>query len=249
MWLSLEALRSNTMNEQVVEFFSKAPWTLNFKEQEFPTFNNDHELVNWLIYKSGLPYMPLMLPNAPYADMLEEALALEDLFIPHRSRGSPGWKSICLHGEEWNKTDYYTAYAENAGKQADEIAYRWTEIANRCPVTTQYFKEEFPNHNYQRLRYMWLDPQGYIEPHQDRTTHMLSPINVALNNPDGCIFRMKDRGDVPFSNAGNACLVDIGNIHSVWNNSTKPRIHIISHGTPTSTFSKIVADSFRELIK
>lgn len=237
------------MNEHIVEFFKDRAWTLNFKEQEFPTFNNDRELVNWLIYKSGLPYMPLELPNAPYADMLKEALALEDLYIAHRSYGSPGWKSICLHGEAWDKTDYYTVYPENAGKQADEIVYKWTEIAERCPVTTQYFKEEFPHNNYQRLRYMWLDPQGYVEPHQDRTTHMLSPINVALNNPDGCVFRMKDKGDVPFRNNGNACLVDIGNIHSVWNNSNTPRIHMISHGTPNDKFNKIVADSFRALIK
>jgi hypothetical protein len=237
-----------SMNETVLEFFKDEASTFNFKEQQVPTFKSDSELVQWLVYKSGWPYMPLELPGAPYAEMLKEALALEDLYIAHRSYGSPGWRSICLHGEAWNKTDYYTTYPENAGKQANDIVYKWTEIAERCPVTTQYFREEFPHHNYQRLRYMWLDPQGYIEPHQDRTEHFLSPINVALNNPKGCIFRMKDRGDVPFKETGNACLVDIGNIHSVWNNSTTPRIHMISHGIPRDTFNKIVADSFRKLI-
>lgn len=237
------------MNEEVIKFFEGQAWTFNFRELFVPKFNNDNELVSWLIHRSGLPYMPLVLPNAPYAEMLKEALALEDLFIPHRSYGSPGWKSLCLHGEAWDKTDYYTAYPENAGKQSNEIIYKWTEIAERCPVTTQYFKEEFPNYNYQRLRYMWLEPQGYIELHKDRDTHMLSPINVALNNPEGCIFRMEGKGDVPFNTKGNACLVDIGNMHSVWNNSNTPRIHMISHGVPTETFNKIVADSFRELIK
>jgi hypothetical protein len=237
------------MNEQVVEFFAATAWTFNFKEQAVPVTKSDRELVQWLVHKSGWPYLPLELPGAPYADMLAEALSLEDLFIAHRSYGSPGWRSICLHGEAWNKTDYFTAYPENAGRTANDIVYKWTEIAERCPVTTQYFRDEFPNHNYQRLRYMWLDPQGYIEPHQDRTEHFLSPINVALNNPDGCVFRMKEQGDVPFKNSGNACLVDIGNIHSVWNNSTEPRIHMISHGTPSATFDKIVADSLRAVLK
>jgi hypothetical protein len=232
----------------IEEFFKDPSWTLNFKEQHVPKFDTDNELVHWIVHNSGWPYLPLILPGAPYAEMLKEALALEDLFIPHRSYGSPGWKSICLHGEEWDKTDYYTAYPENADRQADEIVYKWTEIAERCPVTTQYFKEEFPNYNYQRLRYMWLEPQGYITPHQDRTKHYLGPINVALNNPDGCIFRMQDKGDVPFNNEGNACLVDIGNVHSVWNNSQTPRIHMISHGASKDTLDKIILDSYRKLI-
>ena len=237
-----------SMNKKVQGFFAGENTTFDFKTLEVPDFNNDTEFANWIVYSSGLPYLPLVLPGAPYGEMHKEALALADLFIPHRSQGSPGWRSICLHGEAWDKTDYYTAYLENTGKTADEIAYSWTEIAERCPVTTQYFREEFPNHNYQRLRYMWLDPQGYIEPHQDRTQHYLSPINVALNNPEGCVFKMQDKGHVPFTDGGSACLVDIGNIHSVWNNSDTPRVHMISHGTPRDTLNKIIVDSLKKLL-
>jgi hypothetical protein len=242
------------MNQRLQEFFDVKLTTLDFKKQAIPDLGKINELADWIIYKSGWAYLPLVLPGAPYSDMLKEAFALEDLFIGHRqnkeyvNEDSPGWRSICLHGEAWDKTDFWTTYPENAGKKADEVVYKWTEITERCPITTQYFREEFPNFNYQRLRYMWLDPHGYIVPHQDRTEHRLSPINVALNNPEGCVFLMKDKGYVPFENAGNACLVDTANMHSVWNNSDTPRIHMISHGANRNTFNKIVVDSLKKLL-
>lgn len=242
------------MNQRLIDFFAVELTTVDFKKETVPDITDVDQLADWIVYKSGWPYLPLALPGAPFKEMLAEAQALEDLFIDHRRNkeyvndDSPGWRSICLHGEAWDKTDYWTTYPENAGLQAQDIRYSWTTVAERCPITTQYFKEEFPNFNYQRLRYMWLDPQGYIAPHQDRTEHRLSPINVALNNPPGCVFLMKDKGYVPFENSGNACLVDVGNIHSVWNNSDTPRIHMISHGANRSQFNKIVVDSLRKLL-
>lgn len=236
-------------NSTIKEFFNEEPWTMDFSQQQVPNFSDDDaQLGNWIVHKSGWPYLPLELPDAPYEDMLREALAVSYWFVPHRESCSLGWKSACLYGEEWDKTDHFSAYPENAGKQAHEIIYKWTEVADRCPITTEYLKNEFPHTLNQRIRFMWLEPQGYILPHQDRTENYLSPINIALNNPYGCMFKMKDKGYVPFSNRGSACLVDIGNIHSVWNNSNTPRIHIISHGTPKISFPQLVAHSFKKMV-
>ena len=63
-----------------------------------------------------------------------------------------------------------------------------------CPITTKFFKEVFPYKTYYRLRFMLLEPQGYITPHIDADINKLSPINIALNNPNGCNFKMKEIG-------------------------------------------------------
>ena len=95
---------------------------------------------------------------------------------------------------------------------------------------------------------MWLDPGAVIEIHRDNNTPMLYPVNIALNNPDGCRFRMKNRGDVPFVDSGRACLVDVSNLHSVWNNSDTPRIHIIVHGVAGPGFQPLVVNSFKHSV-
>ena len=245
--------------KSVIEFFNDidTPTSLDFKKQSIPEFKHEHEFLQWIIHTSGWPYLPLELPGAPYAEMYKEALALEDLFVMHRTHPDEnadyahrGWKSICLHGEAWDKTNHWEVYPENKGKTQADIEYRWCpEIVERCPETTRYFKEVYPYHNYQRLRFMWLDPQGYIQPHRDRNENYLQPINIALNNPAGCEFKMEGKGYVPFKDGGSACLVDIGNLHSVWNNSDTPRIHMIAHAPwKPAEFTKIVIDSLKKLI-
>ena len=52
---------------------------------------------------------------------------------------------------------------------------------------------------------------------------------TSLNNPEGCDFVFKDHGKVPFEDQGSAFLMDISNVHSVWNRSDTPRIHMIIH--------------------
>jgi len=242
----------------VLEFFNDFdnPTTFDFTSVTLPQFEKEHQLLSWIIQQSRLPYLPITLPGAPFADMYKEAQGLEDLFVSHRTHPNEsaeyahlGWKSICLHGIGWDKTQHWDRYSEYTGLTEADVKYQWCgEIVERCPETTRYFKEEFPNHNYQRLRFMWLDPQGYIQPHRDRTVNMLQPINVALNNPEGCVFKMQDQGYVPFKDGGSACLVDIGNLHSVWNNSDTPRIHMISHAPWREPFTRIVIDSLLELM-
>lgn len=250
-------IESNMIPKLITEFFNDIdnPWTWDFGKQTIPKFDNENDLVDWILHRSGWPYFPLILPDAPFSVMLSEALALKDLFVLHRTTPNEnpeyanfGWRSICLHGEAWDRTGHWEAYEDNKGKIQEDIVYKWcNEIIERCPETTRYFRDIFPNHRYQRLRYMWLEPGGYIQPHQDREENFLGPINVALNNPEGCVFKMQDKGYVPFKDSGNACLVDIGNKHAVWNRSSTPRIHIISHGGSRDPFNKIVIDSLNSL--
>ena len=77
---------------------------------------------------------------------------------------------------------------------------------------------------------------------------LLYAVNMSLNNPDGCRFRMKDKGDIPYSNEGSTFMIDTSNIHSVYNNSNIDRIHIIVHGLYSGPFAKLVDSSFSHLL-
>ena len=202
---------------------------------------------DWIINRSSLPWLQLDLKFNHNA-MLAEAKAIKHLFVKHRDEDQgayrhKGWRSVCLHGISSEKTNHYEQYGY---KSNDEAPYTWTEIANLCPVTTMFFKEVFPFDMYYRLRFMLLDPQGYITPHRDSDEHKLSPINIALNNPIGCNFKMQGHeGYVPFV-PGSAFLLDVGNTHAVFNNSNEDRYHMIVHGKPNNKFKKLVEVSYEK---
>jgi hypothetical protein len=98
-------------------------------------------------------------------------------------------------------------------------------------VTKKFLKEIWPAEFLNRVRFMMVEPGGYVLPHRDRPADQsrLSVCNISLNNPEGCEFVMDGFGKVPFDNNGSAFLMDISNFHSVWNRSDKPRIHMIIH--------------------
>ena len=45
---------------------------------------------------------------------------------------------------------------------------------------------------------MKIEPGGYIMPHEDGEGRIFGPLNIAINNPQGCGFYFKDHGEVPF---------------------------------------------------
>jgi len=169
----------------------------------------------------GLAYLKLDL-SVPYEQMLVEANQIKHKFVVHRSTDKlfgklmhQGWKSLTLHGASSTTTGY------------TEEPYIWTEIADLCPVTSDWIKNNFDVTG--RVRFMLLEAGGYILPHSDREIKYLSEVNIALNNPIGCTFRFLDRGNIPFE-PGQAYIIDTSNKHMVYNNSSQDRIHIIIHG-------------------
>jgi len=211
-------------------------------QQQYPdTFD-----AKWLVLESGWPYFHLSaLDDQPYSNMLIEAENLLDSFHTHRDDYGHGWKSLTLHGLN-EDTQSLSTYGERNEviKQLD-----WTWVADECPITKKFLKDVFPAEYLNRVRFMLLEPGGYILPHQDResTEKRLSVCNVSLNNPEGCEFLMKDGGRVPFRNSGSSFLMDISNVHSVWNRSNEPRIHMIIHyelGRRTRDFFYVLRKSF-----
>jgi hypothetical protein len=237
-----------SLPNKLIDYFKEDRWTFDFKSVKLPKFNHPSLLVRWVVQESNWPYFPVDLPGADYLKMYEEALNVKDLFVEHREGETHrGWSSVCIHGEAFNRTRSWVDYEDNKGKNHDQIKYDWCkEVTDRCPVTYNFLKN-LPFIDIQRIRFMMLEPGGFILPHNDRDLSMLNPLNIGLNQPAGCIFRMKDKGDVPFPEKGGACLVDISNDHSVWNNSNEVRIHIIVHGTPTEDFNSLVYQSITKV--
>jgi len=180
--------------------------------------------------------------------MLEESIKIKHLFVGHRDediKGSyshKGWKSLCLHGISETQTNHFTQYGYSSN---EETPYKWTSIADKCPITTNWLKNTFPMEDYFRVRFMLLEPGGFIFPHKDSSNNILAPINIALNHPEGCIFKMEKHGIVPMK-PGTVMLLDVGNTHAYINKSNIDRIHIIIHGKATDSYKDLVTRSYEK---
>ena len=204
---------------------------------------------DWILNRSHIPYLSLNLTDVPYQEMLHEAISLDHLFVKHRSSDSRGWSSLAIHGISSQHTDHYAVYPEYANLSNDAVPYVWTEIQDRCPVTVEYFKNVFPYDVYHRIRFMKLDPGGYILPHSDSPDLSLRAVNLSLNNPVDCDFVFEKYGVVPFCNSGSAFLVANGYRHAVRNLSNQARYHIIVHGyATTQPYYDLVVNSYQALI-
>ncbi|CAB4133205.1 Aspartyl/asparaginy/proline hydroxylase [uncultured Caudovirales phage] len=220
--------------------------------KSIPTnLSNIQEKKNWIINESKIPFLELETPFFPYAHMLEEAKSLDHLYVEHRGNDSKGWASLCIHGISSQHTDHYAVYPEYVNLKNDDVPYKWTEIAYRCPETVFHLRHNFPFDVYHRIRFMRLEPGGYILPHSDSPDLGLRAINISLNNPDNCNFMFENIGIVPFSNSGSTFMVANGYQHSVQNNSSEYRYHIIIHGYSTKRneeFSQLVVNGYQSLI-
>jgi hypothetical protein len=203
-------------------FWKKNYRTYNYR---YPDFFDP----KWTVTESGWPWFKLSrLDDQPFKEMHKEAEALIDYFYPHREEYGHGWKSLTLHGLD-DDTQSLNQYSNNRSETLDQLS--WTWVADRCPVTKKFLTDIWPAEFLNRVRFMLVEPGGYILPHQDRPSDQkrLSVCNISLNNPEGCEFIMKDYGVVPFSDAGSAFLMDVSNTHAVWNRSDTPRLHMIIH--------------------
>ena len=196
-------------------------------------------------YETGntTPWLPLTL-NFPRDEILAEARSVKHLFVPHRLDSGRGWHSLCIHGVAPD----VTSRPEDHGYNSSSVSYIWTEIAKLCPVTYEYFKNVFPYLEYQRLRFMLVEPGGYINPHVDHNRPHIGAINISLNNPDGCKL-VTEKGTVPFKDSGSIMCFNAGYKHCVINNSDYDRYHIIVHGAQKQPeFNNLVYNSMSVLV-
>jgi hypothetical protein len=185
--------------------------------------NQHRPNAEWIKTKSGLPYLPLDI-KVPVLDIQNEWEKVKHIAVRHRDSDA----FLQYKNEEWFSLTLYgidSTYTEHSEKK-----HEWTEIANQCPKTSDFFKTVFKEKNFEgRIRFMLLGPRGYILPHKDRTSSGLSEVNIAINNPEGCKFVIENKGIVPFKK-GSVVMLDLSNKHWVVNDSDEPRLHMIYHG-------------------
>ena len=177
-------------------------------------------------FESDGKYLKLEI-DIPHEKICEEAFSMIDLFTPHRGQdyGHHGWESLTIHGLDWNKHENWNEYGYKQGKDASND-YRWTEVADKCPITTQWLKEVFPCNRYGRVRFMLLRAGGHIAMHNDSSMKLIENINVALNNPLGCKWIWGD-GEELIMQPGGIYAMNLFYHHSVVNNSNEDRMHMI----------------------
>ena len=211
----------NTYPEELINFYNQNKNCVNPTYATFVEARDDSECA----------YYPIKF-NFDTELLLNECKSVDDLYFNHRSQdkkngyGHNGWQSLTLHGIDKHKTEHYTRYGFNS---LEEAGYHWTDACERVPHLTNFLKS-LPFKLFDRVRIMRLAPGGYVMPHTDnKYQRAFSPLNIAINNPDGCHFVFKDRGIVPFE-AGTGLVLDVGREHIVINQSNETRYHIIVHG-------------------
>jgi hypothetical protein len=211
----------NNFPQGLLEFYNNNIGFHNNTHESFQLSNDDNECA----------YYPIKF-NFDTELLLEECVSVDHLFFNHRSQdkksgyGHSGWQSLTLHGIDKHKTEHYTKYGFNSLEEAN---YHWTDVCELVP-NLHKFLSSLPYKLFERVRIMRLAPNGYIMPHTDNNhKRAFSPLNIAINNPQGCHFVFKDKGIVPFE-AGTGMILDVGREHIVFNNSEETRYHVIVHG-------------------
>lgn len=209
------------------------------KQLTLPEYN-DHATADWIRQESRLPWLPLDI-KIPTNTILREIQNVKHLLTVHRDDYAEhsGWSSFCLHGKAYNATREDSYYD-------DSRPYIWTPEAEKLmPETVEFFKH-WPAAGFRRLRVMRLAPGGWIAIHRDTTVSNLQPINIAITQPKECAFVMEQHGKVPFE-TGKALLLDISNLHTIFNDSDQDRWHLIVHQQFNQDFDNLVVKSYKKL--
>lgn len=197
------------------------------------------------LWQSDWPWAPVIPKQELDINLIKtEMKNIDHFFVEHRAKdkinsyGHNGWYSLTLHGIDYDKTENYDRYGF---KSQEEAKYDWTAVCNLIPYTVNLIKS-LPFSNYGRVRIMRLSPKGHIMPHTDGPGRIFGPFNFALTNPEGCKFVIKNYGTIPFK-PGIGFLIDIGNLHAIYNDSDEYRYHVIIHGVPINNIQQLIQES------
>lgn len=197
-------------------------------------------------YETTAKTIKLNVP-IPHRGMLEEAKNLRDRFIDYRTDYGRGWYSLPIVGLGDDKPQAWTAFPEYTSGRDAAPYYKWTSHSEHCPITVNWLKTVFPSQCYGRVRFMLLEAGGFIGPHIDSGHSVVEPINVALNNPIGCVWKWSDYDEELHFEPGDVRAMNIFYKHSVENNSDEDRYHmIIHHFDSTPEWMKLMEQALKD---
>jgi hypothetical protein len=241
------------MNQEVLDFYNKNKH-YHYTPPEVPNDvkNDNLKFSRWLLNHSNFAWIELDI-DLNLEDWKKESLTALDYFVEHRSSESLGWKSCCIHGLGIDKTENWPQYLDDESL----IKYDWTQLSDLTPTIKNFWRNEFPAELYQRIRFMLIEPGGYISPHSDAPGKLPGeksnydtldgwPINLAIIHPEECHMVLENFGVVPFKE-GKPMLINIRHNHAFLNFSNENRVHLISaaiFGSKVNEFSKLIYRSF-----
>jgi hypothetical protein len=202
------------------------------------------------ILTSGIPWLELDL-DFPVDAWKQQVLEANPYYQEYRDTDSNGWASCCLHGLAIDKI--YTA--DNYGYDEYNAPYKYTELADKTTLITDFWCNQFPAERYTRIRFMRVGPGGCINWHNDGQLPKgidplvsILPINVAVIHPKNCEMEIEGHGVVPW-NEGKIIMLNISKNHAVFNRSAKDRIHMIANvilGNRTTEFCEMLVRCYNK---
>lgn len=216
------------------------------------------ELTEWLFHQDDIGWLKLDL-EFDLKKWQDESFIAEEFYVNHRGSSNysnsehKGWRSCCIHGIDIDRTE--------AEEDANKHLFHWTELSSLVPTITEFWKNTFPVEYYRRLRFMRLDPMGYIGVHNDLPTTIkinnlkdVDPlrntisVNVAVIHPPSCDFVVENFGTIPIKESESYIINNTKN-HCVVNDSIFSRTHIIAEcvvGNKILEFSDLIYRSFQK---
>jgi hypothetical protein len=202
------------------------------------------------ILATDIPWLELNF-NIPIDAWKQQALEADTYYQEYRDGDSHLWSSCCLHGLDIDKP--YTA--DNYGYAEYNAPYKYTDLAYKVPLITDFWKNQFPAERYTRIRFMKVGPCGSINWHNDGKLpddvdplDSILPINLAVIHPVNCEMEIKGHGVVPWSE-GKIIMVNISKDHAVFNRSSKSRVHMIANiilGNRKKEFAEMLVKCYNE---
>jgi hypothetical protein len=215
------------VDQRVIDFFEDNKKILHNNNILIPQSEliNDTEIFfKWIRYKSNCKSLRLDI-DVDVSEIEEGIKNKIFLSIPHRNH--PGWRSITLYGYSSIMTNSYEYYKE-IGFNFSNIIPDWTDISKFFPKTVSWLKKNNPLTDFDRIRFMILDPGGSSSPHKDCSygQYVCGPINISITQPQGSEFVLENGGLVPWTK-GDFRTMDLGSNHCVRNIGLEPRVHMI----------------------
>ena len=205
----------------------------------------------WLFKQDTIGWLKLDI-DFDLNSFKQEMAAAEPYYVTHRSGEiHQGWSSCCVHGVDISETTHHGDITKQH--------FDWTELADSVPTIVNFWKN-FPVQGFKRLRFMKLDPGGYIDVHNDlpdwgrhlslKDLDVLNEtiaINLAITHPTGCEMISEECGVLPWQE-GSIYILNNTRNHAIINHSSQTRIHMIAEciiGDRLEDFSNLIFKSLK----
>ncbi len=113
---------------------------------------------------------------------------------------------------------------------------RWSSSIKYFPETYKFI-QSLPYKELYDVRFLLLNPGGYISPHTDLPIMCLDPLSIAIYVPANCFFKFTKFGYLPVQ-TGKAFILNIGYEHEVLNLSHEARLNLVIFGRKRDDFFK-----------